>query len=124
MAARSSSESSTSKSPKNSHGFVTGALFLLIGMLYERRGVRDDTRDKNLAVGQHVNGAHLVIRRISSERRVDRAKALRELRRAVGREVLDGAIGPRARGVAFLVDENAGFVTGSTLSINGGQHMY
>jgi acetoacetyl-CoA reductase len=26
--------------------------------------------------------------------------------------------------VAFLVDENAGFVTGSTLSINGGQHMY
>jgi acetoacetyl-CoA reductase len=29
-----------------------------------------------------------------------------------------------ARGVAFLVDENAGFVTGSTLSINGGQHMY
>jgi acetoacetyl-CoA reductase len=29
-----------------------------------------------------------------------------------------------ARGVAFLADENAGFVTGSTLSINGGQHMY
>jgi len=29
-----------------------------------------------------------------------------------------------ARGVAFLVDENAGFLTGSTLSINGGQHMY
>jgi len=29
-----------------------------------------------------------------------------------------------ARGVQFLVDENAGFVTGSTLSINGGQHMY
>jgi acetoacetyl-CoA reductase len=29
-----------------------------------------------------------------------------------------------ARGVAFLVDEQAGFVTGSTLSINGGQHMY
>lgn len=29
-----------------------------------------------------------------------------------------------ARGVCFLVDENAGFVTGSTLSINGGQHMY
>jgi acetoacetyl-CoA reductase len=29
-----------------------------------------------------------------------------------------------ARGVAFLVHENAGFVTGSTLSINGGQHMY
>src|SRR3954465_12190921 len=26
-----------------------------------------------------------------------------------------------ARGVAFLVDENAGFITGSTLSINGGQ---
>jgi acetoacetyl-CoA reductase len=29
-----------------------------------------------------------------------------------------------ARGVAFLCSENAGFVTGSTLSINGGQHMY
>ena len=29
-----------------------------------------------------------------------------------------------ARGVAFLVSDNAGFVTGSTLSINGGQHMY
>ncbi len=29
-----------------------------------------------------------------------------------------------ARGVAFLCSEQAGFVTGSTLSINGGQHMY
>jgi acetoacetyl-CoA reductase len=29
-----------------------------------------------------------------------------------------------ARGVVFLCDENGGFVTGSTLSINGGQHMY
>lgn len=29
-----------------------------------------------------------------------------------------------ARGVTFLCDENAGFITGSTLSINGGQHMY
>jgi len=29
-----------------------------------------------------------------------------------------------ARGVTFLVGEDAGFVTGSTLSINGGQHMY
>ncbi len=29
-----------------------------------------------------------------------------------------------ARGVAFLVSEQGGFVTGSTLSINGGQHMY
>jgi len=29
-----------------------------------------------------------------------------------------------ARGVAFLVADNAGFITGSTLSINGGQHMY
>ncbi len=29
-----------------------------------------------------------------------------------------------ARGVAFLVAREAGFVTGSTLSINGGQHMY
>ncbi len=29
-----------------------------------------------------------------------------------------------ARGVCFLVADDAGFVTGSTLSINGGQHMY
>jgi acetoacetyl-CoA reductase len=29
-----------------------------------------------------------------------------------------------ARGVAFLCGEDAGFITGSTLSINGGQHMY
>ena len=29
-----------------------------------------------------------------------------------------------ARGVAFLCAEEGGFVTGSTLSINGGQHMY
>jgi acetoacetyl-CoA reductase len=29
-----------------------------------------------------------------------------------------------ARGVAFLCSDDAAFVTGSTLSINGGQHMY
>jgi len=29
-----------------------------------------------------------------------------------------------ARGVVFLCGEDAGFITGSTLSINGGQHMY
>ena len=29
-----------------------------------------------------------------------------------------------ARGVAFFAGEDGGFVTGSTLSINGGQHMY
>ena len=29
-----------------------------------------------------------------------------------------------ARGVAFLCSDNAGFITGSTMSINGGQHMY
>jgi len=29
-----------------------------------------------------------------------------------------------ARGVAFLVSDEAGFITGSTMSINGGQHMY
>jgi acetoacetyl-CoA reductase len=29
-----------------------------------------------------------------------------------------------ARGVAFLASDDAGFVTGSTMSINGGQHMY
>ena len=29
-----------------------------------------------------------------------------------------------ARAVAFLTSENGGFVTGSTMSVNGGQHMY
>ena len=29
-----------------------------------------------------------------------------------------------ARGVLFLVADDAGFITGSTISINGGQHMY
>ncbi len=29
-----------------------------------------------------------------------------------------------ARGVVFLASEDGGFVTGSTMSINGGQHMY
>jgi acetoacetyl-CoA reductase len=29
-----------------------------------------------------------------------------------------------ARGVVFLTGEDAGFVTGSTMSLNGGQHMY
>lgn len=29
-----------------------------------------------------------------------------------------------ARGVLFLISDEAGFITGSTLSINGGQHMY
>ena len=29
-----------------------------------------------------------------------------------------------ARGVAFLASDNASFITGTTLSINGGQHMY
>jgi acetoacetyl-CoA reductase len=35
-----------------------------------------------------------------------------------------GSAAEIARGVSFLCDENAGFITGSTLSINGGQHMY
>ena len=29
-----------------------------------------------------------------------------------------------ARAICFLTDDDAGFITGSTLSINGGQHMY
>jgi acetoacetyl-CoA reductase len=29
-----------------------------------------------------------------------------------------------ARGVLFLVADDGGFITGSTISINGGQHMY
>jgi acetoacetyl-CoA reductase len=35
-----------------------------------------------------------------------------------------GRAGDIARGVTFLTAEDADFITGSTLSINGGQHMY
>jgi acetoacetyl-CoA reductase len=55
--------------------------------------------------------------------------------RAVPQNVLDkivaripvGRLGQAdeiARSVLFLVCDEAGFVTGSTLSVNGGQHMY
>ncbi len=35
-----------------------------------------------------------------------------------------GEVSEIARGVVFLTSDDAGFITGSTLSINGGQHMY
>jgi acetoacetyl-CoA reductase len=35
-----------------------------------------------------------------------------------------GHAGEIARGVLFLTSDEGGFITGSTLSINGGQHMY
>jgi acetoacetyl-CoA reductase len=44
-----------------------------------------------------------------------------EMVRAVPPDVLEKDI---ARGVVFLTAEDADFITGSTLSINGGQHMY
>ncbi len=55
--------------------------------------------------------------------------------RAVPKDVLEkiiaripmrrlGRAGDIARGVVFLVADDADFITGSTLSINGGQHMY
>jgi len=58
-----------------------------------------------------------------------------EMVRAVPQNVLDkivaripvGRLGHAeeiARGVLFLVSDQAGFLTGSTMSINGGQHMY
>jgi acetoacetyl-CoA reductase len=58
-----------------------------------------------------------------------------EMVRAVPADVLEKIIAriPRgrlgtaediARGVAFLTADDADFITGSTLSINGGQHMY
>ncbi len=58
-----------------------------------------------------------------------------EMVRAVPETVLDrivaripvgrlGRASEIASGVAFLVADEAGFITGSTLSINGGQHMY
>ena len=45
----------------------------------------------------------------------------------IGAKVPVGRLGQAdeiARGVLFLVGDQAGFVTGATLSINGGQHMY
>ncbi len=58
-----------------------------------------------------------------------------EMVRAVPQNVLDkivaripvGRLGHAdeiARGVLFLVSDEGGFLTGSTMSINGGQHMY
>lgn len=58
-----------------------------------------------------------------------------EMVAAVPRDVLDkivakipvGRLGHAeeiARGVGFLCSDDAGFITGSTMSINGGQHMY
>jgi acetoacetyl-CoA reductase len=58
-----------------------------------------------------------------------------EMVRAVPADVLQkiiariprGRIGDASdisRGVAFLTADEADFITGSTLSINGGQHMY
>ena len=58
-----------------------------------------------------------------------------EMVRAVPEKVLEKIVGripvgrlgeaeEIARAVVFLVADEAGFVTGSTLSINGGQHMY
>lgn len=58
-----------------------------------------------------------------------------EMVRAVPEAVLEKIIGSIpvgrlgeaseiARGVLFLASEDAGFITGSTISINGGQHMY
>jgi len=58
-----------------------------------------------------------------------------EMVRAVPAAVLDkiiakipvgrlGNVNDIARGVLFLVADDAEFITGSTLSINGGQHMY
>jgi acetoacetyl-CoA reductase len=35
-----------------------------------------------------------------------------------------GRAGDIARGVAFLAADEADFITGSTISINGGMHMY
>ena len=45
--------------------------------------------------------------------------------RAFLSDFYDGSYpGSFARGVLFLVADEGGFITGSTLSINGGQHMY
>jgi acetoacetyl-CoA reductase len=35
-----------------------------------------------------------------------------------------GHVDDISRGVLFLVSDDASFITGATLDINGGQHMY
>jgi acetoacetyl-CoA reductase len=60
---------------------------------------------------------------------------LTDMVRKVPQEVLDkivrtipgGRLGDPddiARGVMFLIEDEAGFITGATLDINGGQQMY
>ena len=56
---------------------------------------------------------------------------VRSVPKRVLEEIIDGIPVGRlgkpqeiARAVRFLVSDDAGFITGSTLSINGGQHMY
>ena len=53
--------------------------------------------------------------------------ALAQDRRKIVAKIPVGRLGKAdeiARGVLFLIADDAGFITGSTLSINGGQHMY
>ena len=71
---------------------------------------RDGERDR-AGLYRHRHGRRGARRRARKDRREDPG-------RAAGPGERD-----RAR-VAFLCSEDGGFVTGSTLSINGGQHMY
>ena len=42
----------------------------------------------------------------------------------IGQDILAASVDNGFRGVAFLTADDGAFVTGSTMSINGGQHMY
>jgi len=46
---------------------------------------------------------------------------MRTLRRAIGPLGIEGDAWDIVRAVAFLASEDSGFMTGSTLTINGGQ---
>ena len=59
----------------------------------------------------HGDGARRATRRAGEDHRQDPGGRL-------------GTAEDIARGVAFLTADDADFITGSTLSINGGQHMY
>jgi acetoacetyl-CoA reductase len=75
-----------------------------------RRALRHHRQRHRARLRRHRHGARRAARRAGEDRRAH----------PVGRL---GRRGHR-RGVVFLVADDADFITGSTLSINGGQHMY
>jgi acetoacetyl-CoA reductase len=55
------------------------------------------------------------------------AKIAQEIQDKITAQIPVGRMGQPeeiGRAVVFLADDNAGYITGSNLSINGGQHMH